>query len=519
MENPPPTEPHGAFDGVPDHSPPWNDRRRLRDPGSRGLAALSWLGVIAVVGLVVLMHALVGASEEASASDEPSSTAGVFTLMGRYTVGAVELARAAPGEQADKITDDLLGQITEMTVSPDDHLRLALLAIHLERPEAALEQLDKATSPPPRDDTDESSPSGETVETPDGTEVPIEADADAPRAFELPDYVVADAARIRTMIESGPEALTPEDAVALRDHHGWFAEVALTSGLDSSDPARSAPISAAKRVVYALVTLAIGAVLGFFVGLALLVVLIVRFAHGKLRIRYAPAASGGSVYLETFALFLLAFVGVQLLAEVAYQFLNVDLSGGLRWLLPLILLWPLFRGGTRAQAKFALGWHRGEGVVKEIGAGLVGYLAGLPIVALGVLTTFILSYIMARFAEGPAPPPSHPIVQDAATTSIWGVISLYLLASVWAPLTEESMFRGALFHHLRGGMGALGAAALSGFIFAIIHPQGILLVPPLMCLGFNFAMMREWRGSLIGPMVAHGLHNAALVTVLIIAMS
>jgi membrane protease YdiL (CAAX protease family) len=31
-------------------------------------------------------------------------------------------------------------------------------------------------------------------------------------------------------------------------------------------------------------------------------------------------------------------------------------------------------------------------------------------------------------------------------------------------------------------------------------------------LGFGFAMMREWRGSLIAPMVAHFLHNATIMT-------
>ena len=91
-------------------------------------------------------------------------------------------------------------------------------------------------------------------------------------------------------------------------------------------------------------------------------------------------------------------------------------------------------------------------------------------------------------------------------------------ASVWAPLTEESMFRGALFHHMRGKLGALLSALGVGFIFAIIHPQGILLVPPLMALGLVFSLIREWRGSLIGPMFAHALHNAVLVTVLIVAM-
>jgi membrane protease YdiL (CAAX protease family) len=40
-----------------------------------------------------------------------------------------------------------------------------------------------------------------------------------------------------------------------------------------------------------------------------------------------------------------------------------------------------------------------------------------------------------------------------------------------------------------------------------------------MALGFNFALMRIWRGSLIAPMVAHALHNTVLVTMLLLILS
>jgi membrane protease YdiL (CAAX protease family) len=38
----------------------------------------------------------------------------------------------------------------------------------------------------------------------------------------------------------------------------------------------------------------------------------------------------------------------------------------------------------------------------------------------------------------------------------------------------------------------------------------------LIALGFNFSMMREWRGSLIAPMTAHLLHNGTLLTLVIL---
>jgi membrane protease YdiL (CAAX protease family) len=58
-----------------------------------------------------------------------------------------------------------------------------------------------------------------------------------------------------------------------------------------------------------------------------------------------------------------------------------------------------------------------------------------------------------------------------------------------------------------------------GLVFAVIHPQGIALVPPLMTLGAVFAMIREWRGSLIGPVAAHAIHNGFLMTMLAVLLS
>ena len=42
------------------------------------------------------------------------------------------------------------------------------------------------------------------------------------------------------------------------------------------------------------------------------------------------------------------------------------------------------------------------------------------------------------------------------------------------------------------------------------------MVAPLISLGFMFAFMREWRGSLIAPITAHFIHNFSLITFMII---
>ncbi len=487
-ETPPTHDAEFLPDPAFDARPAAIDPEHLRDPGSAGAGMLAWLAIAGCVGLILLLHALAGAGP-AESPENPTPTDGVLKLMARYSVGAMELAGASGvGGQADTLREQLIDTVEGAAVSRDDHFRAALLSFGAGDDDAARRLLDDALV------IDENS---------------------ADKA--LPEYLAEDADRLRALIADGPDSLTPADRVALLDHHGWFAEYALTRGLEPNDPARRAAIAPATRVLAAMLTLATLAGGGLLVGVVLLVVLIMKRAAGRLPSRYVPPAAGGSVFLETFAIFLVAFLFVQAIGGFFAGLTGFDPTPALLWLMPLVLLWPIVRGASRVQVKYAVGLHRGNGFVREVTAGMVGYLAGLPIVALGFLATLILGALMSA-VSGPGAPPSHPIVQQAGSTGIWPIVSLYLLASVWAPIVEESVFRGALFHHLRGRMRALASAAMVGFVFAIIHPQGVLLVPPLMALGIVFSMIREWRGSLIGPMAAHAVHNAVLVTVLLVAM-
>src|SRR5262249_27852666 len=88
------------------------------------------------------------------------------------------------------------------------------------------------------------------------------------------------------------------------------------------------------------------------------------------------------------------------------------------------------------------------------------------------------------------------------------------VASVVAPVVEETMFRGVFYRHLReasarlpAALSVLGSAAVSSVLFAVIHPQGFLFAPVLMGLAFAFALAREWLGTLGPCVVAHGINN------------
>jgi len=98
------------------------------------------------------------------------------------------------------------------------------------------------------------------------------------------------------------------------------------------------------------------------------------------------------------------------------------------------------------------------------------------------------------------------------------ILQAFALACIWAPIVEETMFRGALFHHLRRfgkGWRWLPSALLTSFIFAAIHPQGWTYIPVLGALAFVFAGLREWRGSILTSATAHFMQNCFVVILMV----
>jgi len=227
-----------------------------------------------------------------------------------------------------------------------------------------------------------------------------------------------------------------------------------------------------------------------------------------IRMNYVSDPDAPPVFLEAFAIYLGGFLAM----GVAVELLIPKAGLGLKvfaLVIPLVaaIFWPRFRGMSWADVRKALGWHRGKGFAIEFICGVAGYLAGLPILAFAMIVTIFLTKLGGKV-------PSHPIVNEVSA-GFWSALKLYLLASVWAPITEELLFRGAFFHHLRRRHGWFISSAIVSFIFAAIHPQGYLGIPMLMTIAFLLAALREWRGSLIAPIVGHALNNFVATTVLI----
>ncbi|MCC6971460.1 MAG: CPBP family intramembrane metalloprotease [Phycisphaerales bacterium] len=511
--------PAAVLDGTPPTPPVATDR--LPDPGSPGRRSVALLLVailtIAVAVVQRLDHAPAAAPDPKSAaiihgSDEVDLMGRLFVKLGLFFKAA---SPGAPVEMYAEFVDEQAKLGT-----PTDRVWAAIAAGELSNTDAAKSRLEKVTA--------------ELDAPPDPATTPAPNPASNPAAptDEAKDALRKDIQSLNLIYEGRAAELTQEQRDALGKNHGFFGKIALTHGLKDEDPARAPLLSGGGRLLAIMGAFMLVLVVGALAGITLFIIAIIKLMKRSVRATFRAPARGGSAYLEAFALFLLAFLVLALGTALLEQFLrsrgaNTDWIGPAsllaHWLLALVPLYVLTRGRSFAGLRQDMGWNTGRGVFREVGAGIAGYLAGLPLFFVSVLLALVLlvvqQAIVTQMTGHKPAPPSNPLFDRIGQSSGLEMAILFFMATVWAPIVEESLFRGVLFRHLRGTVGVVLAALGSAFVFGIIHPVPVLLTIPLMTLGFNFAMMREWRGSLLAPMTAHCLHNATVLTLLISVMS
>ena len=328
-------------------------------------------------------------------------------------------------------------------------------------------------------------------------------------------------------------AFPDDDRKLLTEKLGWIGELALTPAQSPDKSKRAELVSDGWRSLI-IVTIAgicaILAILGAFVAIAVLAAI---FVTRQTKSRFKNS-DHGFVYVETFAVWLVLFVGLQIvIGSVAGMF-----GGGPTGMMltPVVffgslvaLVWPLHRGISYATLKSDIGWNFRNPFVEAFVGGF-SYLALIVPMLFGVTITLLLSVGVSLLDSADefdsVAPAGHPIAEEMATGGLTATIFIILTACVAAPIVEETMFRGVLYRYLRDlssrqakWLSVAVSALSSGLIFAMIHPQGIIGVPLLTTLAIGFALVREWRDSLIGPIVMHAINNGVVTGMLLLLFS
>jgi membrane protease YdiL (CAAX protease family) len=311
------------------------------------------------------------------------------------------------------------------------------------------------------------------------------------------------------LYREGDASLDSQQLLALKTY-GWIGRLALSQNKPDSDPNRKAVLQSAVRMVILMMVLTMGILMTAGAGVILLTIAIVLRKRGKLSSRLTAPEIADNALLEAFAIYLTGFMALPALIQKFFPGFRIGAIILAMLAVMMAILWPRFLGSAWKNYREALGWCRGRGVFREVGAGIVGYISGLPL----LLGAAAVSMFLARYT---GKIPVHPIVNEVSRGPLhmlmWG-----LMACAWAPIVEEIFFRGALFGHFRRHLPWATSGIITSLIFAIIHPQGWIAVPVLAVIGFNLSAIREWRGSLIASISAHALNNGSVSLLLMLTL-
>ena len=328
--------------------------------------------------------------------------------------------------------------------------------------------------------------------------------------------------------EEHPAVVSESDQKLLRDELGWFGQLALAPKSEdgASSKAREEVLAPARRKFYGLILFGMSLVMLGFAGFGGAITFGILVGYRKLPARVEAGSIFGGIYAETFAVWMLLFLALNLSAAFVPPQVGGLLTGGLVLLASLgALAWPLLRGVRWSELCHEIGWTKGRPIMEPIW-GVVCYVSTLPLLLGGFAMMWVLGVITR--ALGPAAgefaapnAPSHPLVEsvNAGNWVFWA--QAIFVACVAAPIAEETMFRGVLYRHLRDAtvkwrvfVSVLFSAVVNSVIFAAVHPQGLIAIPVLASLAIGFSLAREWRGSLIAPMTMHALNNAGAMAML-----
>jgi membrane protease YdiL (CAAX protease family) len=465
----------------------------------KGHPILAW---IVIIGLVVFLYARQAhLSEERASSPNDQTDALTMQLQARYLVGAAQFTEKSAFES----------QIVALNTGPvSRRLRAIILIGEISGPTRAEELLKELDS--------------------QLAEQKIEPGANDKSHKEILKHLYADYAQEKFEAPS----VQADERAELHKDLGWFGDLALAPQ-GGDEQVRAQVLQPAFLTTVGLLAFVALGLMAAVAGLFGLVFLIVFFYTGRVRAGIRTGLTYGGLYAETFAIWLAMYPLLSLAVSFIPAGRSQLLVQGSAMLLSLsVVFWPVLRGVPWRQVRQDIGLTGGRWPALEPLFGVGGYAMTLPL--LGIAVVIMAGILAARGGGplgahpennfGPIEQPSHPIVNIFASRNWWLWLQAAIVAAVLAPLVEETMFRGVLYRHLREASDRLGftvsvllSALAVSFVFAVIHPQGLIALPGLMALALGFALLREWRGALIPCMVAHGINNGMLTLVFILAAS
>ncbi len=162
----------------------------------------------------------------------------------------------------------------------------------------------------------------------------------------------------------------------------------------------------------------------------------------------------------------------------------------------LVLGFFLLVLGHRPWQWGVFGWHFNW---RAVGMGIATVALVMPLViAATVITDKLLNGQVS----------THPLLTGLrGTTDIRYQLFLTAVASLMAPLVEETFFRGILFRAWDARFGLWPAAVITGVFFASVHVS-LSAMLPITVLGIGMALVTHYSRGIWASAITHALFNA-----------
>ena len=251
----------------------------LVEPAPSGHPIIAWTIILALVLFIVFAPR--------RKPDAPDRVAGgrigrtVMELQCQYLVGAAEMP-GADGAQ-------FFQQSQNLNTGPiDNRLCFVILAGELAGASEAVEQLDRPSKQLERSET--------------------KPTADQAKVMNALSRLYADYQKEQWDADS----LDASERELLKRKLDWFGRLALSPNKGADNNARTAVLAPARRTMIVLLLAFLSGTLVAMAGFAALVVFVVLLFCGKIRSRLKAGSTGGGLYAETFAVWMLLFLGLNI---------------------------------------------------------------------------------------------------------------------------------------------------------------------------------------------------------------
>jgi hypothetical protein len=283
-------------------------KRGPRDAGTPTMAIVALILSLLAVGAVMVkqqfaVQELSHAKAPAKADD--NSMFAIFSKGYLKTVGTA--FNASSPEEKKTLFKTVVDQVEQIAATPQEKLRAAIVGGELGDASQSLDMLDKADQWVRKQASDWDADHNKGLEIDAATRAEFDSDLALLKRYYKAKLPAAAG-------EVQPE-LNATDIQTVKDRFGWFGRLAAVYG-DSKAPDRSLLLAGGPWILVLMLLIVAGLLVGILLGFVCFIVAATKLLSGRTTWRFVPPSPGGSVYLETLAVFALSFLGLQVLLGV-----------------------------------------------------------------------------------------------------------------------------------------------------------------------------------------------------------